>query len=75
MAQDRTPENSQDLKEALARLTQVYSSCRTYEDQGVVTEGMPDEGGEEQVSEAALDNQAEFTVGGTTLMLIVTSPR
>ena len=31
--------------------------------------------GEEQVSEAPLENQAEFTVGGTTLMLIVTSPR
>jgi predicted Zn finger-like uncharacterized protein len=31
--------------------------------------------GEEQVSEAPLDNQSEFTVGGTTLMLIVTSPR
>ena len=31
--------------------------------------------GEEQVSEAPLENQSEFTVGGTTLMLIVTSPR
>jgi predicted Zn finger-like uncharacterized protein len=31
--------------------------------------------GEDQVGEAPLDNQAEFTVGGTTLMLIVTSPR
>lgn len=31
--------------------------------------------GEEPVSEAPLENQAEFTVGGTTLMLIVTSPR
>jgi predicted Zn finger-like uncharacterized protein len=31
--------------------------------------------GEEQVSEAPLENQAEFTVGGTTFMLIVTSPR
>lgn len=31
--------------------------------------------GEEQVSEAPLENRAEFTVGGTTLMLIVTSPR
>ncbi|HEV2063913.1 MAG TPA: FHA domain-containing protein [Thermoanaerobaculia bacterium] len=30
---------------------------------------------EEQVSEAPLENQTEFTVGGTTLMLIVTSPR
>jgi predicted Zn finger-like uncharacterized protein len=30
---------------------------------------------EEQVSEAPLENQAEFTVGGTTLMLIVTTPR
>lgn len=30
---------------------------------------------EERVSEAPLENQAEFTVGGTTLMLIVTSPR
>jgi predicted Zn finger-like uncharacterized protein len=31
--------------------------------------------GEDQVNEAPLENQAEFTVGGTTLMLIVTSPR
>jgi predicted Zn finger-like uncharacterized protein len=31
--------------------------------------------GEEQVAEVALENQAEFTVGGTTLMLIVTTPR
>ncbi|MGH9399065.1 MAG: FHA domain-containing protein [Thermoanaerobaculia bacterium] len=31
--------------------------------------------GEEQVSEAPLKNQSEFTVGETTLMLIVTSPR
>lgn len=31
--------------------------------------------GEEQVSEAPLENQAEFTIGGTTLMLIVTTPR
>ena len=30
---------------------------------------------EEQVTESPLENQAEFTVGGTTLMLIVTSPR
>jgi predicted Zn finger-like uncharacterized protein len=31
--------------------------------------------GDEQVGEVALENQGEFTVGGTTLMLIVTSPR
>jgi predicted Zn finger-like uncharacterized protein len=31
--------------------------------------------GEEQIAEAPLENQAEFTVGGTTLMLIVTTPR
>lgn len=31
--------------------------------------------GEEQVTEAPLENQGEFTVGGTTLMLIVTTPR
>jgi predicted Zn finger-like uncharacterized protein len=30
--------------------------------------------GEEQVSAAPLENQAEFTVGTTTLMLIVTTP-
>jgi predicted Zn finger-like uncharacterized protein len=30
--------------------------------------------GDEQVGEAPLDNQAEFTLGSTTLMLIVTAP-
>ena len=30
--------------------------------------------GDEQVSEASLENQSEFTVGGSTLMLIVTHP-
>ena len=30
---------------------------------------------EEQVNEAPLENQSEFTVGGTTLMLIVTTAR
>lgn len=31
--------------------------------------------GEELITEASLENQGEFTVGGTTLMLIVTTPR
>ena len=34
MAQDRTPGDSQELKEALARLSRVYSTCNTYEDHG-----------------------------------------
>src|ERR1043166_2928847 len=51
MPREETAENSRDLKAVLARLAQVYSSCMTYEDQGVARESMPDEGGQERLSE------------------------
>jgi hypothetical protein len=72
MADHRTADNSGDLELVLARLARVYSTCSTYEDQGVVRESMPDESGEDQVSEdfftTAFDRSAkrfryEFRMG------------
>lgn len=58
-----TDGNSEELKIVLDRLAEVYSSCRTYEDQGVVRESMPNENGQERVTEdfftTAFDREAK----------------
>jgi hypothetical protein len=73
MAQNPTPYNSEELQELLARLAGVYSSCGTYEDQGVARQSRPDETGQEQITEdfftTAFDRNArrfryEFRTGG-----------
>lgn len=51
MAEHRTSDNSGEIRGALAQLAQVYSTCKTYEDQGVVRDSMPDEDGRELVTE------------------------
>src|SRR5438046_5805641 len=51
MAPREDADNSGELEGVLEKLASVYSSCRTYEDCGVVRESMPDEGGREEVTE------------------------
>ena len=51
MAQQRTGDDSGDLKAALAKLAQVYSNCTTYEDHGFVRHTMPGEGDQERSTE------------------------
>lgn len=72
MVRLRTGDNSGELKPILDRLAQVYSTCRTYEDKGVVREIMPDENGKDRVTEdsftTAFDRKAkrfryEFRIG------------